>query len=79
MRVKLIIMENCTARQSGSNAVAGSNVAANLGEYGNTRRSGRYAPILLAPAEGWGPFGPLRALRALLGPSAPSRVTISKL
>ena len=32
-----------------------------------TRRSGRYAPILLAPAEGWGPFGPLGALRALMG------------
>ena len=29
-----------------------------------TRRSGRYAPILLAPAEGW-------------GPSAPSRVAMS--
>ena len=30
-------------------------------QYTYTRRSGRYAPILLAPAEGWG------ALRALLG------------
>ena len=27
-----------------------------------TRRSRRYAPILLAPVEGWGPFGPLKAL-----------------
>ena len=39
--------------------------------YGITRRSGRYAPILLAPAEGWGPFGPLGALRALLGAFGP--------
>ena len=31
-----------------------------------TRRSGRYAPILLALTEGWGPLGPLGALRALL-------------
>ena len=37
----------------------------------DTRRSGRYAPILLAPAEGWGPFGPLGALRALLGAFGP--------
>ena len=36
-----------------------------------TRRSGRYAPIILAPAEGWGPFGPLGALRALLGAFGP--------
>ena len=42
-------------------------------EYWKTRRSGRYAPILLAPAEGGGPFGPF------WGPLAPSRVTISKL
>ena len=33
-----------------------------------TRRSGRYAPILLAPAESWG------ALRALLGDFGPSSV-----
>ena len=38
-----------------------------------TRRSGRYAPTLLAPAEGWGPCGPC------WGPSVPSRVGISKL
>ena len=37
----------------------------------DTRRSGCYAPILLAPAEGWGPFGPLGALRALLGAFGP--------
>ena len=36
-------------------------------QYSKTRRSGRYAPILLAAAEGWGPFMPLGALRALLG------------
>ena len=30
-------------------------------KYRNTRRSGRYAPILLAPAEGWGPCRPLGA------------------
>ena len=42
-------------------------------QYLITRRSGRYAPILLAPAEGWGPFRPS------WGPSAPSRVAISKL
>ena len=28
-----------------------------VGKYIETRRSGRYAPIILAPAEGWGPFG----------------------
>ena len=44
-----------------------------------TRRFVSYTPILLAPAEGWGPFGPLGALQALLGPSAPSRIGISKL
>ena len=38
-----------------------------------TRRSERYAPILLAPAEGWGPFRPCWGL------SAPSKVAISKL
>ena len=32
----------------------------------NARRSGRYAPILLAPAEGWG------ALWALIGAFGPS-------
>ena len=26
--------------------------------FRNTRSSGRYAPFLLAPAEGWGPSGP---------------------
>ena len=36
-----------------------------------TRRSGRYAPILLDPAEGWGPFGSIGALRALLGSFGP--------
>ena len=36
-----------------------------------TRSSGRYAPFILAPAEGWGPFGPPRALRALLGAFGP--------
>ena len=35
--------------------------------YNDTRRSRHYVPILLAPAEGWGPFGPLGALWALLG------------
>ncbi len=34
-------------------------------KYCKTRRSGHYAPILLAPVEGWGPFGPL-------GPFEPS-------
>ena len=37
----------------------------------STRRSGCYVPILLVPAEGWGPFGPLGALRALLGAFGP--------
>ena len=32
-----------------------------------TRRSGRYAPILLAPSEGWGALQAPRALRSLLG------------
>ena len=41
------------------------------GIYSDNRRSGRYAPILLAPAEGWGPFRPLRALRAMLGAFSP--------
>ena len=44
-----------------------------------TRSSGQSVPLLLAPAEGWGPFRPLGALRALLGALAPSRVAISKL
>ena len=39
--------------------------------YVYTRSFGRYAPILLAPAEGWGPFGPPRALQALLGAEGP--------
>ena len=39
--------------------------------YLYTRRSGCYAPILLAPPEGWGPFGPVGALRALLGAFSP--------
>ena len=38
-----------------------------------TRSSGHYVPFLLAPVEGWGPCGPC------WGPSAPSRVAISKL
>ena len=42
-------------------------------KYSITRRSGCYVLILLAPAEGWGPCGPC------WGPSAPSRVAISKL
>ena len=34
----------------------------NILEILDTRRSGRYTPILLAPAEGWGPFaGPAGA------------------
>ena len=37
-----------------------------------TRRSGCYVPILLAPAEGWGPFGPLGPFGPFWGPSAPS-------
>ena len=41
--------------------------------YISTKRSGCYAPILLAPAEGWGPCRPC------WGPSAPSRVAISNL
>ena len=41
-------------------------------KYKKTRRSRCYTPILLASAEGWGPFGPC------WGPSAPSRVAISK-
>ena len=45
----------------------------------NTRRSGCYAPILLAPAEGWGPFGPLGPCGPCWGPSAPTRVALSKL
>ena len=36
-----------------------------------TRRSGHYAPILLAPAEGWGPFGPLGAMWAGLADFGP--------
>ena len=36
------------------------------GKYKLTRRSGCCTPILLAPTEGLGPFGPLGALRALL-------------
>ena len=39
-----------------------------------TRRSGRYAPILLAPAEGCGALQAPRALRALLGAFGPSSV-----
>ena len=39
--------------------------------YYITRISGHYAPILLVPAEGWGPFGPLGVLRALLGAFSP--------
>ena len=40
-------------------------------KYRNTRRSWHYAPILLAPVEGCWPFGPLGALRALLGAYGP--------
>ena len=36
-----------------------------------TRRSGRYAPILLAPAEDWEALRAPRALRALLGALGP--------
>ena len=39
-----------------------------------TRRSGRYAPILLAPAEGWGALQAPRARQALLGAFGPSSV-----
>ena len=42
-----------------------------LSIYKRIRRSGRYAPIPLAPAEGWGPFWPLGALQALLGAFGP--------
>ena len=41
-----------------------------LFQYNTTRRSGRYAPILLAPAEGWGPIG---ALLGAFGPLFSSR------
>ena len=36
-------------------------------KYWKTRRSGRYVPILLAPAEGWGALWAPKALQALLG------------
>ena len=39
-----------------------------------TRRSGRYVPIPVAPAEGWGTLRAPRALRALLGAFGPSSV-----
>ena len=35
-----------------------------------TRKSGCYAPILLAPAEGWGSFGPQGLFRPFWGPLA---------
>ena len=37
-----------------------------------TRSSGHYAPFLLAPVEGWGPFGPPRALRPPVGFQCPN-------
>ena len=46
-------------------------LCARMYKYNYTRRSGHYAPILLAPAEGWRPFGPLGALQALLGAFGP--------
>ena len=39
-------------------------------QYKNTRRSGHYTPILLAPTEGW---GALRALLRAFGPLFSSR------
>ena len=39
-----------------------------------TRRYGRYAPILLAPAEGWGALQAPSALQALSGAFGPSSV-----
>jgi len=42
-----------------------------VGPVLTTRRFEHYAPILLAPVEGWGPFGPLGALRSLLGAFGP--------
>ena len=42
-----------------------------MASYMYTRRSGRYSPILLAPAEGWGALGTLEALQALLGAFGP--------
>ena len=47
-------------------------ISNNVLKYTSTRRSGHYAPILLAPAEGWGPFRPF------WGPLAPSSVEESK-
>ena len=47
-------------------------------KYRDTRSSGHYAPFLLAPAEGWGPFGPLGPCGPYWGPLAPSGVTMSK-
>ena len=43
-------------------------------QYIYTRRSGHYAPILLAPAVGWGALQATRALWALLGAFGPSSV-----
>ena len=40
--------------------------------FNSTRRSGHYAPILLVPVEGWGPFGPLGALRPPVGLQYPN-------
>ena len=48
-----------------------NNMKFNISKFNITRSSGRYVPILLAPAEGWGPFGPPRALWALLGAFGP--------
>ena len=45
-----------------------------LSNFYLTRSSGRYAPFLLAPAEGWGPFGPLGPCRPYWGPLDPSGI-----
>ena len=63
-QVSNIVSQTCTSAQE--ECQIGS-----LHVFKVTRRSGRYAPILLAPAEGWGPFGPLGALRALMGAFGP--------
>ena len=43
-----------------------------------SRCSGHYAPFLLAPAEGWGPFRSLGPCGPRWEPPAPSRVAMSK-
>ena len=65
-----------TVEEIEKNVVKFDNMEKDMTEIFETRRSGHYAPILLAPAEGWGPFGPWGPC---WGPSAPSRVAISKL